>query len=608
MSATFPQGPRADGLSHDQSDDSRRLSSAAVRACGIEIGVHAAALLGVVLPIYALGGPLSFLQEIVWAGSSVAGRLAGLLGVNLPSSAQLLFEGKIAWLARIIGLLVLVASFLFYKRALKTESGTGATLYSSPKGRRYREIPAAVRGPLEEQLQVLWSAARTSQVAPPLWCFPATDVAACALKDGRLSIIAVSTGLLERFGKDDARVDSLIRVILLHEISHILRGDQIRFPQAKALLRVCRMVILTVLIVMALTFSVWSVMDKLGVGAARPSDASVAAYVQESIRAVSFAYLGLIVVQRYASFLLMLIELRADVTAARMGAGLAAFVRAVSEDGAIRREGIAGWLRTLVGMKVSHMTSRERAALLDNQDRLLTPKLRYFTYLLVLPVLLLVNGYVAFTPFEWVLRAGMLAITLALNVLCVLMVANAGSVSAVAVSTRRLFMVSSVVVLANLILFTDVYGVVMRSGELVTAAVDPNFREPLTQVASHATALAKTLAEPYITATETGRLAVWIGVAFVVFILLMRARITPSKRMVGCLNVTVILGTVVVFLSSLHGPNTAFKVWFRSSNFGRTCSDWLGPVFGLVSAAPIVLVCLAARRRSRGDVRNSAPD
>jgi Zn-dependent protease with chaperone function len=568
----------------EEFDDSRPLSAVAARACGIEIGVHLVALLAVVLPIYILAGPLSFLQETVWAGSSIVDRLAHLAGVSLPSSAQLLFEGKIAGIARMMGLLVLIASLLFYRRTVKAESRIGG----SREGRRYREIPSAIREPLEVELRLLWSSSGRSRPAPELRCFPSTDVAACALKDGNSSAIAVSTGLLERFGKED-KVDSLIRVILLHEISHIMRGDQIRFPQARALLRVCRAVVLALLVGMAVTLMAWSVMDKWGVGTTEPSDASVAAYIKETVQAVSFAYLGLIVIQRYASFVLMLIELRADVSAASMGGGLRAFVRTVSEDGAIRREGLVGWVRTLFGMKVTHLISRERADLLKSPDRLLTPKLRYFTYLLVLPLLLLINGFVAFTPFEWILRAGMLGVTVALNVLCVLMVANAGSLGPKGVSTRRVVVVSAVVVLANLTLFVDMYGVVMRSGELVTAAVDPNFREPLPQVASRAIALAKTLTEPLVTATENGRSLVWVCAVFGTFFLVMRTRLVPDRKVFGSLTFVVVLATVLAFLSSPHGPNSVLKTWLQEGDFARASADWLGPVFGVGSVIPIVV-------------------
>jgi Zn-dependent protease with chaperone function len=556
----------------------------AERACGIEIGVHLVTLVAVVLPIYVLAGPLSFLQETVWAGSSVVERLAHLAGLSLPSSAQLLFEGKIAAIARMMGLLVLIASLLFYLRAVKLESRIGG----SREGRRYREIPCAIREPLEVELRLLWPASGSSRPAPGLRCFASTDVAACALKERNSSAIAVSTGLLERFGKDD-KVDSLIRVILLHEISHIMRGDQIRFPQARALLRVCRAVVLGLLVGMAVTLMGWSVMDKWGFGATQPSDASVAAYIKETVQAVSFAYLGLIVIQRYASFVLMLIELRADVTAASMGGGLRAFVRTVSEDGAIRREGLMGRARTLFGMKVTHLTSRERAALLKSSDRLLTPKLRYFAYLLVLPLLLLISGFVAFTPFDWILRAGMLGVTVALNVLCVLMIANASSLGPKGVSVLRVVGVSGVVVLANLILFVDMYGVVMRSGELVTAAVDPKFREPLPEVASRAIALAKTLTQPLVTATENGRLLVWVCAVFGTFFLAMRTRLVPDRKVFGILTLVVVLATVLAFLSSPHGPNSVLKTWLQDSDFARACADWLGPVLGVGSAIPIVL-------------------
>jgi Zn-dependent protease with chaperone function len=564
------------------------LAKAALSACSIEIVAHAAILLGVVLPVFAIASPLAMIQMTLWAGNSSVVRIAAAtVGAHLPSSAQLLFENKIPLATYVLGGFVTVVGFVAYRRQVKKRTTAAISLARNVShGRRYREIPAASRKQVQEGIDLLWRRLETGSPPPPLYCFASTKVLACTLANGGLPAIALSTALIERIKELPRESDPLVRIVLLHEMAHILHGDQIRLPQAESIVAVCRKIVVTLGVAVGVAMTIFTIVEKLNVGGIEKSDSSLAAYGMEILGALSFAYLALIVIKRYASLLMMLVELRADVTAASTGGSVATFVSAVEQDGSVRHESIRERLRTLFGMAVSHLTSGERVRILRSRDRLLTPKLRYFSYSLLLPLVLLVDGFVAFTPYQWIIRAGILGVMVALNVACVLMVANAGSIRPKALSLRRLIVLSSVLVLANLLFFLDFYAVMMRGGELTTAALDPNFAEPLPRVALRAVALANALVQPYTSGVQSGRLFFWIGCGLISLWLLIRTGTTSrDTTRFTILGLAVVLGTVASFLVSPHAPNSLLKEWLQGKSWATMTVTWIGPIVGILLAS-----------------------
>jgi hypothetical protein len=218
---------------------------------------------------------------------------------------------------------------------------------------------------------------------------------------------------------------------------------------------------------------------------------------------------------------------------------------------------------------------------------------------LLLPLVLLVNGFVAFTPYQWIIRAGILGVVVALNVACVLMVANAGSIRPKALSLRRLIALSSILVLANLLLSLDLYTVMMRGGELTTAAFDPNFAEPLPRVGLRAAALANALLQPYTSGVQSGRLLFWIGCGLISLWFLMHAGMTSSDNMgLTILGLAVALGTIASFLVSPHAPNSVLKEWLRGQSWATTTATWIGPIVGILLASPAAILSLAHGEKS----------
>ena len=98
--------------------------------------------------------------------------------------------------------------------------------------------------------------------------------------------------------------------------------------------------------------------------------------------------------QRYIGFITTLMELRADVVASSWAGGPEKVALTIAADRTIHRSGIVDLGRSLVSLSLSHFPESERAELLRNRQRLLTPKLRYFALSLILSIMQPLNGAV----------------------------------------------------------------------------------------------------------------------------------------------------------------------------------------------------------------------
>jgi hypothetical protein len=75
--------------------------AAAVRACRIELAVHATLLLGVLTPLYAVLAPIQFFRSVVFAAYTIALRICASRGIHLEPIPQLNYEGHAMLLAAI---------------------------------------------------------------------------------------------------------------------------------------------------------------------------------------------------------------------------------------------------------------------------------------------------------------------------------------------------------------------------------------------------------------------------------------------------------------------------------------------------------------------------
>ncbi len=174
-----------------------------------------------------------------------------------------------------------------------------------------------------------------------------------------------------------------------------------------------------------------------------------------------------------------------------------------------------------------------------------------------------------------------------------------GSIGPKALSLRRLIALSSVLVLANLLFFLDLYAVMMRGGELMTAAFDPNFAEPLSRVGLRAAALANALLQPYTSGVQSGRLLFWVGCGLISLWFLMRAGTTSrDTTRLTILGLAVALGTIASFLVSPHAPNSVLKEWLQGKSWATTTATWIGPIFDILLASPAAILSLAHGEKS----------
>jgi hypothetical protein len=149
------------------------------------------------------------------------------------------------------------------------------------------------------------------------------------------------------------------------------------------------------------------------------------AFYRDDLAFVLFPYIGLLIIWRYLSFVVMLVELRADVRAALAAGGLESFVTSLSSQPGVRRSP-ASLFRSVLGMNVSHLTASERLAfLLRRPEGLLAPKILYFAATIMFMLVLLLQGALLFTPFEWIVGAGLMVTVCAMNTVAVAMTANA---------------------------------------------------------------------------------------------------------------------------------------------------------------------------------------
>lgn len=96
-------------------------------------------------------------------------------------------------------------------------------------------------------------------------------------------------------------------------------------------------------------------------------------------------------VRRYASFIVALMEMRADLCAALWTVGLDSFAKHLASDASLHRSTAGDLAQSFFSPNMTHISESERIALIRTPERLFTPKLRYFAWSVVLALLLPLN-------------------------------------------------------------------------------------------------------------------------------------------------------------------------------------------------------------------------
>jgi hypothetical protein len=557
----------------------------------MEIAVHTVVVFLIIVPLYGFVLPVYYVERGVVDGYSVVQSLLGHLGTELPVVQQIRAEGwafdEVSIL--IVVFLLVVAAVIFLREAHRRLAMVQPGAVSSRDGRRYRTLPPIVRLQLEQELAELWGITKSDEPVPRLYCFAAAPVMACVLANGSVPAIAVSTGLLELHLKGSP---TLTRLILLHEISHILVGDQIRLARYEALLKVLRNVVLNLVWVVSVLSLFWAISEKLK----DPGGASAVAYLRAIVNPMAFSYLSLIVMSRYLSLIVMLSELRADLRAAAMDNGIESFVAVFEGESAIRDSGWIGRWKSLCGMRVTHLSPSERLALLRSPHRLLTPKLRYFSFSLTLPVILLLVGSSGFVSssaettmaFGLVISAGLTGVVTAINIAVVLVLGTNG-VARVKFSRLRLMTIALTLITSNLSLFWNESVVISRADVWITSILDPNFREPWPQSLGHAVALGRELIRPFMQPLLDGRMAIWMLAAYASLAGVSRMRVMWTWAVRGLIVVGILLGTLFERLCVRDWPVFHLNEMLRAE-WIDSIVEWTGPLTGFETGLLLVVI------------------
>ncbi|NUZ09090.1 hypothetical protein [Piscinibacter koreensis] len=565
-------------------DSPRDLSAVA-----IELATYKLVLFGMVVPVLSLGGLTFLIHQAVVDAYRLARRLAALLGVDFKPVAQVNFEGRtFLAVAAAILLLGLVVFTVQFAAALKRGRSL-RTLPDAWSDRRFREVPAGLRSLLESKVRCLWAQMFADpEPAPRVLCFASTGLSACVTEAEGRPAIALSTGLIDQVSKGEERLAS---VILLHEMAHLAGGDLAQFRSFAAFVEAYRRTLLILLgtaAVISLVSMLAEYFDLAGIDQRSPS---FVAYLTTIARDLVFCYVSMILVLRYVALIIMLTELRADLRAAMALGGLGMFASTVRNASGVRASSHRHLLRTWIGTRVAHLTADERLSLLEQPRRLFTPKYRYFAASLALSVFMIVNGSLAFSGFDWILQAAVVATIAAVNAITVAMFFGVDRVMPGGVGLRRGLATAAIVVAVNgLFLFspTEVMG---TTRTMVVAVSDPNFAYGPSEIRRFLSEWYGAAAKPAIDAILDGRAQLWTLVVFLALQALAKMRGTGQSKAFGAAAAATAFSTLVVaagapFATYLLLPQ---PLWESRNQLAQLMASY-GPAIPVAAGAVIGIV------------------
>ena len=357
-------------------------------ACSVEILVHRFLLSAVFLPFALLVFLfLTFKITVSLLSLNLSDDLRRLRG--LPETQKFILISDEWQLSIAIGLVLVVAAVSarrYWRSTIRLESAVST-------GRRYREPTGAQGLTLTQRVESLWSQVGPRRVLPPpvLW-FANPSVLAQAMVRSDRSEIAVSTGLWERI----QALDPIADAILLHELAHLRYRDPVTFRRMAAQLESAVSCVALLFHVLAVTTSLLmlqqvllAILDHRQLGFAFRQGVVVAGIGAIALLLCSITAAA---VRRYVGLITALIELRADVRAAHWSGGLSRFADLISACTMVHRSTWTDRARSLFSLDLTHFSETERLEILRSPEQLMTPKVRYFGFSLVLVSLLPLNG------------------------------------------------------------------------------------------------------------------------------------------------------------------------------------------------------------------------
>lgn len=340
-------------------------------ATNVEFRVHLAVFAGVIFPVAGVILP------------SVLLALAAYLVLHLLPGAGTVAEAywPLLWFA-CAGILIAIGI---------TASLRACTPSASRAARRLRPVSGKPGEDLTRIVSGLWMAAgQHGRKQPEILCFANFNAMANAVVSGNRSELHVSSALWDRA----LRNDEVARGILAHEIAHLAFRDPLRFrllESASEALRAITRALEGAVLAAAIVLTSAILLEDL----ATEKPSAAVGHLAASVLITSLAYWAAAALgfagRRYAALIIALMELRADIEGGRLSGGIRAFGAALAQDPSVCATSIAELRHSWLSPSLTHFSVKERTSFLTNPQRLLTPKLRYFLFSLLLVLLLPLN-------------------------------------------------------------------------------------------------------------------------------------------------------------------------------------------------------------------------
>ncbi|WMY75605.1 hypothetical protein RHD99_06565 [Buttiauxella selenatireducens] len=347
----------------------------------IEIWAHLLVFAAIFTPLIALILPAVVISFATFVVIQLAGDI--FIFINTLSLTQTSF-GALMFFSAIILLARFTCSYREFIYLNRKENSELAGRLRQPKG--------AAGQVLRDTITKIWLLTPNhAKPAPEVDWYSGFQVEAQAsFKDG-VDHIYVSSALWDRVNKQDLTAE----LILAHEMGHVVYNDWRTFRRLSFLLHgirsilrfskvftICATVVLLFLIIIKMLLigeEMWPV--------ARLEFAIIA------IAILCFLLLTLLdlFLRRYASFIVAMMEVRADLSAALWTTGLDSFTKQLESDKTLHHSTVADLSRSFFSPDMTHLSESERLTLIRTPDRLFTPKLRYFAYSVILALLLPIN-------------------------------------------------------------------------------------------------------------------------------------------------------------------------------------------------------------------------
>lgn len=360
-------------------ESEHRASGAIVEACTIEIVAQAALLGLVVLPTAVIVYP----SVLIAFGGYFAANLAGDFSTRLSwlgdwAQAHWILLLSLAGGAVVLfGIQQLVSYFRAstahdVKRRTRSLSGRAGAALAGIVGELWRSLPS-----------------RAGSLPGIVW-FSNFNVMASATEGADSREIQVSSALWERA----VRRDPVAIGILAHEMAHLVFRDARLLRPVEAIVAVgCQILRLAIRVVLSagvlLIFS-------LLLGAIKEASWSklplqLAAVLAFWALILLVPVLGILAMRRQGALIVALTEIRADAFAGLWTNGLSGFARALAADPDVTPSSLADIGHSVLSPDLTHVSTFERIALLEDVGRLTTPKLRYLALSLALPFVFPLN-------------------------------------------------------------------------------------------------------------------------------------------------------------------------------------------------------------------------